>query len=489
MRVFLATSLALFVSGCSLIYNPSNIVKPDAAHDAAPDMKPGPMDAPEMITDANPAALTLTSVEPPAILEGQGSDGSRQAVLVIHGTNLVAGATIAITAKNTGDTPMVASMTGGEVVGADHNFIAVPVSAAVNSSCDSNTLPLTVTVTQSGAAPVTIDWTLTCLPQINQSTDLTLPTGQVNQFSELVLTGTATVVAADHNDKLLVRATGNLSVAGAIDVSGSGQTPGPGGFGGGDASKAGGGTGGGSPGGGLLGGGGGGGAGYHDKGTDGTGSVAGGPAQGDIPMTAGYAANFASGGGGGDGVGGGGGGTVELTAGGTLTTHMITSKGANGGGGGLAGSGGGGGAGGTVVLRGTAISAMGAVSVAAGTGGSGGGGDGSIGRIRIDTPSFTGTAPSGAYTGLSIDPATPVITNSATPTVTIHGTAGARYDIFTLDQNNNIKDEDDNKLLGGTTGQMMPQVHWGWNRVCIVPHGGSPTTVESASCVDLAFLP
>jgi hypothetical protein len=486
MRQYLAlVTPALLAGGCSWIYNPSNIKPPDASIDAPPDMKPGPQDAPEMIADANPAAITLTSVEPMSIVEGQGAGGSRRAVLVVHGMNIIAGATIAITPKNGTDTPMVTSMAGGEIIGTDHNFIAVPVTAAVNASCDTGTLPLTVTVTQSGTSATT-DWMLTCLPQMNQSTDLMLPTAQPNLFSEIVLTGTAKIVAADTSAALIVRATADIAVAGAIDVSANAQSAGPGGGAGGGASKQGGGAGGGGPGGGLVGGGGGGGAGYHDTGASGTGG-AGGPAQGDVPMTNGYAANYASGGGGGDGVGGGGGGTVELTAGGTLATDMITSKGA-GGTGATLGSGGGGGAGGTIVLRGASITTTGALSVAAGSG-TGGGGNGSVGRIRIDTPMFTGTAPAGAYTGLSIDTMAPLITNSATPTITVHGTPGARYDIFTLDQGNNVKDEDDNKLLGGATGQMAPQVHWGWNKVCVVPHGGSPTTLESASCIEVAFLP
>ena len=487
MRPYLAVlTPTLLAAGCSLIYNPSNITKPDAARDVAPDMKPGPQDAPEIVADANPAALVVTSVEPTTIREGQGEGGSRQAVLVVHGMNIIPGATISIAAKHSGDMPMVTSMAGGEVIASDHNFIAVPVTAAVNATCDSGTLPLTVTVMQAGAS-ATIDWTLTCLPQINQSTNLTLPTAQPNEYSEVVLAGSAAIVPADTNGQLIVRATADISVGGAIDVSASGANPGPGGSAGGAASKSGVGGGGGGPGGGLFGGGGGGGAGYHDKGSDGTGGIIGGPAQGDIPMTGGYAVNYASGGGGGDGVGGGGGGTVELTAGGSLVAHMITSKGANGGSSTL-GSGGGGGAGGTIVLRGASVNAMGSLSVASGTG-TGGGGNGSVGRIRIDTPSFTGTAPAGGFTGLSIDAATPLVTNSATPTITIHGTAGARYDIFTLDQGNNIKDEADNKLLGGASGQMTPQVHWGWNKVCVVPHGGAPTTTESASCVELAFLP
>jgi hypothetical protein len=379
---------------------------------------------------------------------------------------------------------MVVSTAGAEVIGADHNFIAVPVTAGINTSCDANSEPLTITVTQAGV-PATIDWSLTCLPQINQSTNLALPTATANEFSEVLLTGSAKLTASDNMKPLIVRATADISIGGALDMSGSGATPGPGAAGGGAAAMAGAGAGGGAPGGTLVGGGGGGGAGYHDKGAAGTEGAAG-DAVGDPALTGGYAANYASGGGGASGAGGGGGGTIELTAGGSLSTKAITSTGA-GGAGGLYGAGGG--AGGTIVLRGgTSITLGGALSVAGGAGANSGG-DGSPGRIRIDTPMLTGTPPSGTYMGLSIDPATPYITNSAMPTVTIHGTAGVRYDLFTLDKDGNIKDEMDGKLLTGATAQIMPPVHWGYNRVCIAPTGANPTVLESSSCVDIAFLP
>jgi hypothetical protein len=460
---------AFLVGGCSLIYNPSNIK--------------AVADGPEMIIDANPAALTLTSVAPATLMEGQGAGGSRQAVLVITGDNIVPGATITIAAKNGTDTPMVATA-GSEVVAADHKFIAVPVTAGVNVSCDANTIPLTITVSQSGATQ-TIDWSLTCLPQIDQSSDLALSTAAENTFSQIHLTGSAKITASDTTGPLIVRAMADIAVAGDIDVSASGATAGPGGKAGGIAAAGGSGDGGGGPGGGLLGGGGGG-AGYHDKGADGT-AGAGGAAQGDPPLTMGYGANYASGGGGGDAVGGGGGGTVELTAGGSLTAANVTSKGAAGGNGGL-GKGGGGGAGGTIVLRGTQITLGGALSVAQGAAGSGGGGAGSPGRIRVDGSMVTGNA-GAAYLGVAIDSTAPAITNMDHPTLTVHGGAGDRYDVFTLDASDNVKDEDDNKLLVGTSAQIMPQVHWGYNKICVVPRGGAPSTPESTNCIAIAFIP
>src|SRR4051812_22303668 len=109
MRHYVATlGLVLLVGGaCSLIYNQSNIKVPADATifmDAPVDAKIGPMDAPEMIFDANPSLLALTAVEPASIMEGQGDDGSRKGVLVVTGTNIIPGATIAITGAGT---PMV----------------------------------------------------------------------------------------------------------------------------------------------------------------------------------------------------------------------------------------------------------------------------------------------------------------------------------------------------------------------------------------------
>src|SRR5690348_5449333 len=93
--IFLAI---VFGSACSIIYNPNNIPKPSPA-DATPP------DAP--IVDANPAGLMLTSVDTGALLEGEGSDGSRPEVLVIRGQNIIPDAQVTIAAMGSGDMPMV----------------------------------------------------------------------------------------------------------------------------------------------------------------------------------------------------------------------------------------------------------------------------------------------------------------------------------------------------------------------------------------------
>jgi len=134
----------LSAGGCSIIYNPDNI--------------PSKQDA-FVAPDANPSNLMLSDVGPTEILEGQGDGGSRAAVLVIHGENLVAGAQVDIMAATTVhvdvDNTKVQVSAGGL-------FLAVPITAHVDDGlADGMMVPLTVKVTQpvpgAGMVSKTID--------------------------------------------------------------------------------------------------------------------------------------------------------------------------------------------------------------------------------------------------------------------------------------------------------------------------------------------
>jgi hypothetical protein len=98
-----------------------------------------------------------------------------------------------------------------------------------------------------------------------------------------------------------------------------------------------------------------------------------------------------------------------------------------------------------------------------------------------------------AYEGISFATNAPLIVRTATPNISIHMHGGDHFDIYTLDANNTIKEEVDNQAIGGDTGVVpwiqMQSLHWGWNRLCLVPHGGAVTTLETASCLEIAFLP
>jgi hypothetical protein len=250
-----------------------------------------------------------------------------------------------------------------------------------------------------GAFTPTANVTLTPPPNgIFNFTSVTIPSGVTVRFVRNVA-----------NTPVTMLATGNVSIAGTIDVSATSGgnvvdgtflgsnagIGGPGGFDGGNgangvASTIGGtglGPGGGGPGAG---------AGFATAGgvvsPTGTPGAAYGNAE-LLPLLGG------SGGGGGDASlgttsagGGGGGGATVIAASGTLTlTGTISARGGNGGGGNNPG---GGGSGGAVRLVATTITgANGTIDVRGGSGASGvgiGSGSGSVGRLRLEA--YTNTA-------------------------------------------------------------------------------------------------
>ncbi|HEY0990272.1 MAG TPA: hypothetical protein VGD80_24640, partial [Kofleriaceae bacterium] len=136
-----ATALA----GCSLIYNPSNL--PGAPNEAGIDAPPdAPPDA-EIILDADPSKLELLEIAPSAIDEGQGDGGSRPALLVIGGHQIIdSSTTVEITAASG-----TAQLTlGTPVIAKNGNWIAITVTAHVDPTLGAGaTRALTVTVTQT----------------------------------------------------------------------------------------------------------------------------------------------------------------------------------------------------------------------------------------------------------------------------------------------------------------------------------------------------
>jgi hypothetical protein len=257
-------------------------------------------------------------------------------------------------------------------------------------------------------------------------TTLTLPPSGVFNFTTINIGSGAVVKFARNapNTPVTMLATGNVTIAGIIDVSGAsggagrsastivggnGGLAGPGGFDGGSGAAAVVSTIGGSglgPGGGTgstgqsTAGGGGGGAGHVAAGTSGTGAGAGtgGVTYGTaslLPLVGG------SGGGGGGAVatnsgagGGGGGGALLIASSGTITlTGQILAQGGQGGLAPVQGlASGGGGSGGAVRLVASTITgANGTINIAGGAGNLGGGisGGGSAGRVRVEA--FTNT--------------------------------------------------------------------------------------------------
>jgi hypothetical protein len=296
------------------------------------------------------------------------------------------------------------------------------------------------------------------------NTTLTLPPSGVFNFTTINIPSGVTVRFARNvtNTPVTVLASGNVTIAGTIDISGgpggaasatnttvgsNGGLGGPGGFDGGSGAtgfiSVTGGSG--------LGPGGGsgssvvagasahaGGAGALTPGGNGTANAGtagtGGPAYGTaslLPLVGG------SGGGGGGGVvgrtgggGGGGGGALVIASSGTITlasTGVILAQGGSGATfqGINAGNGsGGGGSGGAVRLVATSITGSGTINIGGGAGGAGGGA-GSAGRLRVEAFSNTlsvnvGAQPAGAVT--SGAPSSVTLANA--PTLRIASVAG-----------------------------------------------------------------
>ena len=243
------------------------------------------------------------------------------------------------------------------------------------------------------------------------SVTLTPPANGIFNFTSVTIPSGVTVrfIRNVANTPVTLLATGNVSIAGTLDVSASSGgnvvdgtflgsnagIGGPGGFDGGNGANGVASTIGGT---GLGPGGGGSGTGAGFATTGGVVSATGAPGApyGNaelLPLIGG------SGGGGGDSAlgstsagGGGGGGAILIGASGTITlTGTISARGGNGGGGNNPG---GGGSGGAVRLVATAITgANGTVDVRGGSGNSGIGiasGGGSVGRLRIEA--YTNTA-------------------------------------------------------------------------------------------------
>lgn len=249
-----------------------------------------------------------------------------------------------------------------------------------------------------------------------------VPESGVFNFTTINIPAGVTITFARNtkNTSVTMLASGDVTIAGTINLDGKpgnansgGGLAGPGGFSGGEGGfdKSGGGNGDGPGGGGGGGGstvtttgGSGGGAGFAVAGNNGGGTTAGqgGPAYGSktaLPLIGG------SGGGGGasavsafpgPGGGGGGGGAILIASSGSITFGNATSPGSissRGGAGASVSTGGGGGSGGTIRLVANTISGSATLAVQGGVegvGGNGRGGKGAIGFVRVEGLNVSG---------------------------------------------------------------------------------------------------
>jgi len=297
----------------------------------------------------------------------------------------------------------------------------------------------------------------------NGSTTVTVPASGVFNYTTVTIPAgvTVTYLRNTANTPLTILASGNVTIAGTIDVSGinggggaitgtiltpNGGRGGPGGFDGGNGangviSNNGGmglGPGGGGGGVGAVSGAGGG---FANPGVS-AGTSIGGVAYGNANLLP----TIGGSGGGGGGIaafgssapgGGGGGGAVTIASSGTITlTGAIRAHGGSGASGTSAIGASGGGSGGAIRLMATTIAGSGGtIDVATGSGAAGPGpsGAGSVGRIRIEaftnalTANFGGVAPSVTTPGVVFLANTPMLQIVSVAGVAAPATPGALF--------------------------------------------------------------
>lgn len=497
MGHWVRTVALLGLTGCSLIYNPSNLPEPITDGDPPPDIMP---DAEDKL-DANPALLAIEQVFPTDIFEGTGTGGSRRGVITVHGMNIVSGAKISV-AVHTGETgdPKITIDDDNTDVAANGNIVAAPFTLDINDQLgEGMSIRLDVTVTQpNGASTVSAmltektpdgDDAVLRVVGLDEGTGALAATG-TKEYSEVNADTISTT--AGEADPVIIRARGRINVTGTVAANASGQTGGPGGNDGGSGGTlAAGATAGNGPGGAGSGGkAGSGGGGFATAGL-GNAAVAG-PPSGNPEITTLGNPNRSSGGGGGalglnlnpnGGFGGGGGGSIELTAGGIVTLSTVEARGAAGEV--VTQNDGGGGSGGVILLRGADVTAT--VDVTGGTGLNAGAG----GRARVDSGT-AGTAIS-VYRGVSIDKLAPIITKTATPTLTFYGADNVsfKYRIKSLNSSqvsNNLdgtigEDGENSFVLGAPLFR-------GLNQVCVFVPGADLVDQkdEARNCIEITYL-
>ncbi|MDQ3337168.1 MAG: hypothetical protein M4D80_18555 [Myxococcota bacterium] len=477
MRQHLVTLLwASALSGCSLIYNPSNIDKNQMPPDAA-------------IADANPALIKLKEVKSPPLLEGAGQGGSAPAILVVFGEHITPSAVVTIVPR-TNPMSQVAIEVSNVSIAADGNSIGALVKAAYMEGVDqtgpnaSGVLKLDVIVTQDGASPQMIEWDYKPLDELAPGVQPAPAAGTM--FSHVDVTN----VDFTGTNKAIVQAVGDIKISGRVTANANGNTAGAGGCNGGAAGQPGQCFGGGKAAGG--------GGGFGAPGIAGNANTAG-AVSGDPLITiydgAGMAMNRGGGGAGGDGVeGGGGGGVIELTAGGAITVENIQAKGGTNGTASVT-RGAGGGAGGTVVLRaGGQLSHPAMLDIGGGAGGAGGalnispGGAGGVGRWRFDAAAVARTAPAPAPRRgpMIVRPPNPIFEDK-NATLMITGENGVEITIITRYADNTSTT--DTTTLIGDPSSYEAVLRIGINTVCVLVPGGSFADDEAKNCVDVAFIP
>ena len=489
LRPLQSVALASALGGCSLIYNPNNLPdSPDEAgvkHDA------------EVILDADPSKISLTSVAPAAIDEGAGVGGSRPALLNVTGTQIVPGAQVSVARSDGMATTAVVDNTQATV--ADDGFmITVPVTIGIDTdlgpSKTHHAYTLDVTVTNPGGFKETVAGMVT-VTGYDELDTVPLISGT---YSRVKFAGN--YMAPTGADPVVIHSTSNIVLtSGTYSVDASGRTGGPAGGTGGANSLGGDAGTGPSPGKGA-----GGGGSFGTAGGAGTNGAS--TPVGDAALHRLTAPNRSSGGAGGSngigtgGVGGGGGGSLELTAAGDLTVDKVTSLGGNATahGGGLGPTDGGGGSGGAILLRTGGKLVQTSVLVTGGTTPGTSAGKGGEGRVRFDAAVAGDTlaGPTSVYRGPQFLAGTPLIVRDKAPTITVTCQSNEKFNYYIYDERLNVIEPDAQPTcgLGGTADLDLSArgtpLGRGVNQFCLLVLGGvrTPVNEEDRNCINIAFL-
>ena len=486
-----AVVVAVILSGCSFVYNPTNL---GAGVDA------------DSIADVDPTMLTLTDVYPAQVYEGAGTGNARASLLVVYGHQIAPDATVTIMSASPDPSTITITST---VVARDHNFIAITVRVEDDLiDDDSMNVPLSIAVSQSAGSYHAELASSVMLMHLNRLTIAPTVTPPKQLYATIAISDP--IMFATGKSHVIMRAVGSITIGGKITADAVGVAPGPGGCAGGviagdgldknadgldckgrGFTVASGG----------LSGGGGGGAGFHDNGGPGAGGGGAGGEMSGTDQLADATLNVPSGGGGGatsvalnsGAVGGGGGGSIEITAGGDLSINGVSANGAAGGNA-NSGGGGGGGTGGSILVRAGGTATIGSLTVDDGGGGTSAGlgtagGAGSVGRTRIDAPNIITGA---TYFGPTfVDP--PVTSTEQVMSLMVHGAIGDTTMVGqAFDRDGNAVDHGSFTPAFNGNGIAMPSfsLKAGYNRVCVTVQGGNAFTLpESANCTEIAFLP
>lgn len=211
--------LPVGLGACSLIYNPSNI-------DSQRDAPVVPIDAP---FDGDPSMLMLDHARPATLLEGQGAGGSRAAILVIDGTNIVKQNTVVTLTPMAGaaKTPMVVVDNTRLETSADGRYLSVPVTLPVDKLglLAGDSIKLDVKVEQDGPAgriSKTLIGAITVqgLGEIDGAVPAGGFTGGAPHLYSLVnITSGSVGPAAGATEPIIIRSTSSLTIGAGLTIS------------------------------------------------------------------------------------------------------------------------------------------------------------------------------------------------------------------------------------------------------------------------------